>query len=184
MLTFAYVYVFDTFINLGLTIFFCVHWFTSVSHNVQGSVAGVSSTVMRDAVTTVGEVAREVAREVAISGSLSTMSETVGEALTTASEATVPTATSFGEAVTTATAAVTAIVTEMAVDVEKRANKDMNKSATLPQETAVSITITVSVLLVRFYFTFVTIGYARQLVRQQNLRKHNGEPAGSLRSKV
>lgn len=52
-------------------------------------------------------------------------------------------------------------------------------SASLGQESAVSIILTVFILLVRIYFTFVIISYARQLVHQQNLRRYNGTPRGS-----
>lgn len=52
-------------------------------------------------------------------------------------------------------------------------------SASLAQESATSIILTVFVLLARIYFAFVIIGYARQLIRRQNLRRYNGSPKGS-----
>ncbi len=52
-------------------------------------------------------------------------------------------------------------------------------SATLAQESATSIILTVFVLLARIYFAFIIVGYARQLIRQQNLRRYNGSPKGS-----
>jgi hypothetical protein len=52
-------------------------------------------------------------------------------------------------------------------------------SASLAQESATSIVLTVFVLLARIYFAFIIIGYARQLIRQQNLRRYNGSPKGS-----
>lgn len=58
----------------------------------------------------------------------------------------------------------------------------ISDSASLGQETAVTIILTVFLLLVRIYFTFVIIAYARQLVRQQNLRRYNGTPRGSFRA--
>ncbi|CAN6674364.1 hypothetical protein TRVA0_052S00562 [Trichomonascus vanleenenianus] len=60
----------------------------------------------------------------------------------------------------------------------------VSQSASLAQETAVTIVITVALLIVRLYFTVVILSYARQLVRQQNLRPHNGVPKGSLRAAV
>lgn len=55
----------------------------------------------------------------------------------------------------------------------------LSDSASLGQESAVSIILTVALLLARIYFSFVIIGFARQLVRQQNLRRYNGTPRGS-----
>lgn len=63
-------------------------------------------------------------------------------------------------------------------------NADTSNSVSLGRETAVSIIITVVLLLSRIYFSFVMIGFARQLVRQKNLRRHNGMPRGSLRAKL
>lgn len=62
------------------------------------------------------------------------------------------------------------------------AGADFSDSVSLGQETAVSIILTVFVLLVRIYFTFIIVGYARQLVRHQNLRRYNGTPRGSWKA--
>lgn len=59
---------------------------------------------------------------------------------------------------------------------------DISDSASLGQETAVTVLITVFLLLVRVYFTLVLIAYARQLVRSQNLRRYNGSPRGSWKA--
>lgn len=58
-------------------------------------------------------------------------------------------------------------------------NAMFSDSASLGQESAVSILFTVLLLLTRIYFTLVIIAYARQLVCQQNLRRYNGTPRGS-----
>lgn len=59
------------------------------------------------------------------------------------------------------------------------ASKLLADSASLSEESALSIVFTVLLLLARIYFTFVIIGYARQIVCQQNLRRYNGTPRGS-----
>jgi hypothetical protein len=172
MLVFAYAYVADTFINLGLTIFFCVHWFTSVSRKVQspmGAKVGSGISGNEDSWVEAGE-------------ELATTATLVVETVTTVAAAAVNTLVGAAK-----TAHVMDGMNDIAMNIERRSEahaQDINKSATLAQETGISITITVALLLVRFYFMFVVLGYGRHLVRQQNLRKHNGEPSGSLRSWV
>lgn len=61
---------------------------------------------------------------------------------------------------------------------------DTTDSVSLAQETTVSVLLTVALLLSRIYFSFVLVGFARQLVRQKNLRRHNGSPKGSFRAKL
>lgn len=60
----------------------------------------------------------------------------------------------------------------------------LKKSATVGEELAVTIVFTTLVLLVRFYFMMVIIGYTRNVVRRANLRPHNGEPQHSRRAKL
>lgn len=83
---------------------------------------------------------------------------------------------------TAATATSTAIPSNSSTTVMLAAGADFSDSASLGQETAVSIILTVFVLLARIYFTFIIIGFARQLVRQHNLRRYNGTPRGSWKA--
>lgn len=66
----------------------------------------------------------------------------------------------------------------------KETGNSINKSASLPQETATTIVITVAFLLIRIYFTLIVIAYARQLVRQQNLRPNNNSSRNSFKAKL
>lgn len=79
------------------------------------------------------------------------------------------------------------MATNASADVYRRDSAEgnaINKSASLPQETATTITITVVFLLVRLYFNLIILAYARQLVRQQNLRPHNGSNQSTLKGRV
>lgn len=91
-----------------------------------------------------------------------------------------------GAAVTTSAAA--SMATNASADVYRRDSaadsNAINKSASLPQETSTTITITVVFLLVRLYFNLIILAYARQLVRQQNLRPHNGSNQSTLKGRV
>lgn len=57
-------------------------------------------------------------------------------------------------------------------------------SASMAQETAVTVILTTFLLLVRTYFTLVLVGFARQTVRRENLRRYNGPNKGSLEWKA
>ncbi|KAA8915879.1 hypothetical protein TRICI_001972 [Trichomonascus ciferrii] len=86
------------------------------------------------------------------------------------------------------TSAAASMATNASADVYRRDSaadsNAINKSASLPQETATTITITVVFLLVRLYFNLIILAYARQLVRQQNLRPHNGSNQSTLKGRV
>lgn len=64
------------------------------------------------------------------------------------------------------------------------ANVTQNKSATVGQELATTIVLTTLILLCRFYFMLVIVGYARRQVRLHNMKSRNGEPAGSSTARL
>jgi hypothetical protein len=160
MLVFAYVYAFDTLSSVGFTIFFSTHWFKVAKISKVNTGGSSLSPSMTESIASVTETLASVTEQVTSVASA---------------------------AVTSVLTNVTAIKAdgELAADIVRRETEAvLNKSASLPQETAVTILITVGLLMVRIYFTLVIIGYARLLVRQQNLRSHNGQPKGSLSAKL
>lgn len=156
MLAFAHIYILDSFMTLGFTIYFIVHWFTAGARAANATAAKASA-----------------------SASVAATTETVAaEAQTTV--AAWPVATPMPEIYKRAAdAAATAASTAAAASAS-----GVNQSATVAQETAVSIVLTVAVLIVRLYFTLVIVGYARQLVKLHNLRSDNGFPTGSRAARI
>lgn len=59
-----------------------------------------------------------------------------------------------------------------------------SKSTTVGEELAMTVVFTTVMLIIRFYFMMVLVGYARHLVRKCGLRSNNGEPINSLTSRV
>lgn len=61
---------------------------------------------------------------------------------------------------------------------------NFDKSASLASETAVSMIMPIGLLMLRLYFSLIILAYARLLVRQHNLKPHNGSPKGSWNAKL
>lgn len=165
MVLFAYLYTIDTVVcSIGIGIYNIVHWFTSKAHEMakngqeQGDIAATASGVAEKAMSTVQSVA---------SSTINTINTGI------------PTITSAAAAASTAS-----LSQRDDGDSNNNDPKVINKSASLAQETSISIVITVAFMLVRVYFTLCLLSYARQLVRQQSLRPHNGSPKGSTRARI
>lgn len=168
MLSFVHLYFIDTLVDIGFTIAFCVKWFSHAR-----AVAAKASPVVSDIVaTTVATTAAVIAEAKTIAtfaaeDFMSSIEDDIDLTATPVEDAdfSIATAPAVPELFERAAAAIAA---------------PSNESASVARESAVSIIFTVFLLLVRIYFTFVLIGFARQLVRQQNLRRYNGAPKGSF----
>lgn len=189
LLFFAYIYLIDTMIDIGFTITFCVKWFAH-ARKASKAIENISTTT-----TAATQTAIATATTVA-TNTLATTSSAISQATNTAIEKVVQiasTATAKGD-FSIATAAPESLIKRAAVAVSVAAEAAVtatpaekstptNQSASVARESIVTIILTVFLLLVRIYFTFVLIGYARHIVRQQNLRKYNGVPKNSWTSK-
>lgn len=182
---FAYTYIVDTFVSLGLTIFFCIHWFTSASHKVQSSIGEENSfaTIGADETTTINTVTSAVATAVyTTTAAVTATTTTVVNAFV---EGVMNTEGESGEMMNGGDVngdAMGSMMNNMVETIKRMADADtqnINKSATLGQETGLSIFITVMLLLIRFYFMFVVISYARHVLRQHNSRRYKSEPGSS-----
>lgn len=196
MVLFAYVYTIDTMASVAFAIYFCVHWFVSKAAVVaaSGSATGASATntsALSDAMATMASAAASSVSTVseAVATVVSNNVESAMESVTEAISTSVPTAVALeATAVVERAASLASMAATSATSVASGAVEadEMNKSASLAQETAVTIVITVALILTRIYFTLVVLAYARQLVHQQNLRphNHNGAAQGTLPSKI
>lgn len=152
-LSYAYFYFVDTFVSLGFTIFFIVHWFVvgqKKADAVNAETEPISSAIATAATTATAAVQQ------AVTSTISTVAKPRAT-----HPPTIP------------------LLMRAATDPEK-----LKKSATTGQELAVTIVFTSFVLLFRFYFMMVIIGYARAVVRRANLRPRNGEPRNSRRAQI
>uniref|UniRef100_A0A060T1X8 ARAD1C24640p n=1 Tax=Blastobotrys adeninivorans TaxID=409370 RepID=A0A060T1X8_BLAAD len=195
MVLFAYVYTIDTMASMAFAIYFCVHWFVSKAAVVaaSGSASGpaTNTSALSDAMATMASAAASSVTSVseAVATAVSTNVESAVESITEAISTSVPTAVALeATAVVERAASLASMAASSATSVASGAVEadEMNKSASLAQETAVTIVITVGLILTRIYFTLVVLAYARQLVHQQNLRphNHNGAAQGTLPSKI
>lgn len=174
-LAFVHIYFIDTLIDIGFTIVFCIKWFAHARNVAKQAAAAASSSVLSAAGTAATKIATSIA-EAAIETAV---------AATETLENTDPTAT-YDEEFTLITApASPRHIIERAVEVASQATTvASNQSTSVKRESVVTIILTVVILLIRIYCTFVLIGYARQLVRSKNLRKYNGEPKGSFAARL
>lgn len=177
-LAFVHIYFIDTLIDIGFTIVFCIKWFAHARSVAKQAAATASSSVL-SAAGTAASAATKIATSIAEAAIETAVAAT--ETL----ENTDPTAT-YEEEFTLITApASPRHIIERAVDVASQATTvASNQSTSVKRESVVTIILTVVILLIRIYCTFVLIGYARQLVRSKNLRKYNGEPKGSFAARL
>lgn len=178
-LAFVHIYFIDTLIDIGFTIVFCVKWFalarsaTRKAKVVNETVTTVIDGATRAVAKTAAETAKTVAKHIATTAvaltaeALETGTQTVNHIKETATLDGTPDSQIF---IKRAVSAATSVPSK--------------QSTSVARESTVIILLTVVILLIRIYFTFVLIGYARQLVRSQNLRSHNGKPKGSFSARL
>jgi hypothetical protein len=176
ILVFAYIYILDSVAMFAFTIYFIVHWFTAgareAASNAPSPTATAAITSLADlgAQPTTTTMPHHEAWPVATPmPDIYRRDELVGQ---------------DGVATSATAGAAGAGAVAMQSSGSSAGSSGVNQSASLGQEIAVTIVLTVFVMLVRLYFTLVIVGYARQLVRVHNLRSTNGYPKGSRSAKL
>lgn len=191
MLLFAYIYLLDTGIDIGFTIVFCVKWFAEARR---------VSKVLSAATSAAADISASGSTTSSVISSIASATSTAIAEATTAAIKNIPTspadapfsiATAAPEPVFLKRAAAVAVeaasgaeAAAIAAANSAAAVSASNQSTSVARESVVTIILTVFLLLVRIYFTFVIIGFARKLVREENLRKYNGTPKNSWRAKA
>lgn len=187
ILFFTHFYFLDTLFSIAFTIVFCVKWFAHARslNKVASTIAAASASVAtRLSLPSDGSVANGVVGQEDPTTTLAAAaSSVIGDVVEATAEVLQSTAKG---AFSITTAAAEPLYQRFAEEAKtpKSTTEALSQSSSIARESAMTITFTVVFLLVRIYFTFIMIAYARQLVRQQNLRKFNGTPKHSTSAKL
>lgn len=188
ILLFAYLYLIDTGIDIGFTIVFCIKWFAEARHASKDAIDSV--------VSAVGAAANEASASSSNSSSIPTQIASLTEAAATTATTTIAQNAGFSIAtappqppplfkrMTEALAEAAALAEPAVAASASSTDNTANQSTSVARESVVTIILTVVILLMRIYATFIIIAYARKLVRQENLRKYNGTPKKSARARL
>lgn len=195
LLIFAYIYTLDTILTYLFTLYFAGAWFkendamgAANGKNVEGSpiVVGTSSpTTERPASTASHDVEHAGVSTIPLDLEGQDNSDNSGQNADHDAGSSLPIETGANVISSyladNATSVAGAALAAAAAALDKRSangsnlanstsDNAVNKSATLAQETSVTMVITVALMLVRLYCNLIIIAYARMLVRRQNLR--------------